>query len=144
MSLAGLLIAASLLAGLALEGLLNDKTGWRRLAERFRKRGPFRGRRERLESGRVGKGNFSMGLTVGGSPEHLLVAAAPWYRSGRPSLLIPWSEITVRKRVGIRVDVEFVVAGMEDEIIRLNPPVVFRMWQDSGEAFDLPDIEGAL
>ncbi len=83
---------------LALVVMLARYGGWKRLAERYRALGPFRGKVWRFRSGRLNRANYNTCLTVGTDGERLYLAPLFVYRPGHPPLLIPWKEITAEKK----------------------------------------------
>ncbi len=72
--------------------------GWSSLAQVFRAQFPFTGTKWRLQSGRmrwaIGYNNC---LDIGADPLGLYLAVFPFVRFMHPPLLIPWSQIKVRR-----------------------------------------------
>lgn len=80
--------------------LLSLFGGWSRLAEAYRARAEFRGKKRYLQSGRLGLTNYNSVLTVGANEEGLYLAVMPLFRVGHPSLFIPWYDITTTEHQG--------------------------------------------
>jgi hypothetical protein len=75
--------------------------GWFSLAKLYRTRVPFSGAKWRMQSGRMrGLANYNNVLTLGVSSEGLYLATMLFFRFMHPPLLIPWSEIRVRRSKG--------------------------------------------
>lgn len=73
--------------------------GWTTLAQHFRLRTPFTGKRWKQQSGqRRWIAGYSNCLTVGCNPEGLYLAMMPLFRFRHPQLLIPWQEIGISQR----------------------------------------------
>ena len=75
--------------------------GWFSLARVYRTRVPFNGAKWRMQSGQmryiVGYNNA---LTIGASPQGLYLASVFLFRFMHPPLLVPWSDVKVRKKKG--------------------------------------------
>jgi len=87
-------------------GLVSHIGGWSRLARRFpedpRTRTANReGTTHHGVSGRIGVASYRHVLTVRTTPEGLHLSVMPLFRSGHPSLFIPWS--AVRERHPVRL-----------------------------------------
>ena len=75
--------------------------GWYSLAKVYRARVPFNGAKWRGQSGQMRwLANYNRVLTLGTSPEGLYLASMFLFRFMHPPLLIPWSEIKVRRKKG--------------------------------------------
>ena len=75
--------------------------GWFSLAQVYRTRVPFDGTTWRMQSGRMrGLANYNNVLTLGVSQQGLYLASMFLFRFMHPPLLIPWSEIKVRRSKG--------------------------------------------
>ncbi|MFZ0418249.1 MAG: hypothetical protein WAM04_09080 [Candidatus Sulfotelmatobacter sp.] len=75
--------------------------GWFALSQVYRTRVPFTGAKWRMQSGQL---RYLMGynniLTIGVSPQGLYLANMFLFRLMHPPLLVPWSEIKVRRKKG--------------------------------------------
>ena len=75
--------------------------GWFSLARLYRTRVPFIGSKWREQSGQMRcLTNYNRVLTLGTSQEDLYLASMFLFRFMHPPLLIPWSEINVRRKKG--------------------------------------------
>jgi len=75
--------------------------GWFALAKVYRTREPFNGAKWRMQSGQMRwLTNYNRVLTLGTSQEGLYLASMFLFRFMHPPLLIPWSEIKVRRKKG--------------------------------------------
>lgn len=79
--------------------LIGKLSGWSLLARRFRLTSSFLGERWSFQSARMRWGaNYGSCLTVGADATGLYLAVMVFFRAGHPSLLLPWHEVSVRKR----------------------------------------------
>lgn len=75
--------------------------GWFSLAKVYRTWVPFNGTKWRMQSGQMRwLANYNNVLTIGASPEGLYLASMFLFRFMHPPLLVPWSEIKVRRKKG--------------------------------------------
>ena len=75
--------------------------GWFSLAKVYRTRVPFIGASWRMQSGRMRwLANYNNVLTLGVSRQGLYLASMFLFRFMHPPLLVPWSEIKVRRNKG--------------------------------------------
>jgi hypothetical protein len=75
--------------------------GWLSLAKVYRTQVPFNGTKWRGQSGQMRwLANYNRVLTLGTSEEGLYLASMFLFRFMHPPLLIPWSEIKVRRKKG--------------------------------------------
>jgi len=75
--------------------------GWFSLAKVYRTRVPFHGTKWKMQSGRMRRlANYNNVLTIGVSPQGLYLASMFLFRFMHPPLLVPWSEIKVRRSKG--------------------------------------------
>jgi hypothetical protein len=78
--------------------------GWFSLAKVDRTRLPLDGAKWRMQSGKMRwLTNYNNVLTIGISPEGLYLASIFLFRFMHPPLLVPWSEIGVRRKKGLGV-----------------------------------------
>lgn len=79
--------------------LISRLSGWAVLADRFCLNLPFAGPKWRWQSARMRYAtNYGSCLTVGSDPTGLYLDIFPLWRIGHSPLLVPWSEISVRRR----------------------------------------------
>jgi hypothetical protein len=77
--------------------------GWFSLAKVYRTQVPFSGAKWRGQSGQMRRlwlANYNHVLTIGASPQGLYLANIFLFRFMHPPLLVPWSEIKVRRSKG--------------------------------------------
>lgn len=75
--------------------------GWFSLAKVYRTQVPFNGAKWRMQSGKMRwLMNYNNVLTIGASPQGLYLASMFLFRFLHPPLLVPWSEIKVRRKKG--------------------------------------------
>jgi hypothetical protein len=75
--------------------------GWFSLAKLYRTRVAFHGAKWRMRSGQMRwLTNYNKVLTIGASPQGLYLASMFLFRFMHPPLLVPWSEIKVRRKKG--------------------------------------------
>jgi hypothetical protein len=91
--------------------------GWFSLSRLYRTRVPFDGTKWRMQSGRMRwLTNYNNVLTIGVNPQGLYLASVLLFRFMHPPLLIPWSEIKVRRRKGWVFEYTIFTMGHELEI----------------------------
>ena len=79
--------------------LISQISGWALLARRFRSTSPFTGPTWRWQSCRMRwSSHYGNCLTVGSDPTGLFLDILFLFRIGHPPLLIPWAEVSVRRR----------------------------------------------
>ncbi|MBZ5599527.1 MAG: hypothetical protein LAN83_14545 [Acidobacteriia bacterium] len=79
--------------------LIGKFSGWSALAQRFRLTSSFLGQRSSFQSARMRWGaNYGSCLTVGADASGLYLAVMFIFRTGHPSLLLPWHEVSVQRR----------------------------------------------
>jgi len=75
--------------------------GWFSLSKLYRARMPFHGMKWRMQSGQMRwLTNYNNVLTLGVSQDGLYLAPMFLFRFMHPPLLVPWSEIKVRRNKG--------------------------------------------
>jgi hypothetical protein len=84
-----------------LSSIISFVGGWFALSQVYRTRVPFTGAKWRMQSGQL---RYLMGynniLTIGVSPQGLYLANMFLFRLMHPPLLVPWSEIKIRRKKG--------------------------------------------
>jgi hypothetical protein len=75
--------------------------GWFSLAKVYRTQVAFDGTKWRMQSGQMRwLANYNKALTIGVSQQGLYLASMFLFRFMHPPLLVPWSEIKVRRKTG--------------------------------------------
>jgi hypothetical protein len=89
--------------------------GWFSLAKVYRTRATFNGAKWRMQSGQMRwRANYHNVLTIGVGPQGLYLASMFLFRFTHPPLLVPWSEIKVRRSKGWVF--EYVILTMGHEL----------------------------
>jgi hypothetical protein len=106
--------------------------GWLSLAKLYRTRVPFNGAKWRMQSGQMRwLANYNNGLTFGASQEGLYLACMFLFM--HPPLLIPWSEIKVRRKRGWVF--EYVIFTMGHELaipLRIRVKLAAKLRESAG------------
>ena len=86
---------------LVVNAIASYLTGWFALSELYRTRVPFSGAKWRWQSAHMRwLTHYNNVLTLGATQESLYLAVMPLFRFMHPPLLVPWSEIRVRRSKG--------------------------------------------
>ena len=86
---------------LVVSAMVSYISGWFALSELYRTRAPFSGAKWRWQSGYMRwLTHYNSVLTLGATQESLYLAVMPLFRFMHPPLLVPWSEIRVRRSKG--------------------------------------------
>jgi hypothetical protein len=108
--------------------------GWFSLARLYRTRVPFIGSKWREQSGQMRcLTNYNRVLTLGTSQEGLYLASMFLFRFMHPPLLIPWSEIKVRRKKGWAF--EYVIFTMGHELaipLRIREKLAAKLRDSTG------------
>ena len=115
--------------------LISRLSGWAALANRFRLSFPFAAQKWIWQSARMRYGtNYSSCLTVGADPMGLYLNIFPLWRIGHPSLLVPWPEVSVRRRIKILVFtyVELTLGRDEQIPFRISATLASRIQAAAG------------
>lgn len=116
--------------------------GWFTLSKLYRARLPFTGAKWRGQSGQMRwLANYNNVLTLGASQEGLYLACMFLFRFMHPPLLIPWSEISVRKSKGWFF--EYVTFNMGRELaipLRIRAKIADRLQNASGKGWPVEQI----
>ena len=109
--------------------------GWFSLAKVYRTRVPFDGAKWRGQSGQMRwLANYSNVLTLGASPEGLYLASMFLFRFMHPPLLIPWSEIKVRRKKGWVFEYVIFTMGYELSIpLRIRAKLAAKLKDSAGK-----------
>jgi len=79
--------------------LIAQLSGWAALSRKFRSTGASPSQSWGMQSARMRWGaNYGSCLTVGAEPAGLYLATLLLFRIGHPPLLLPWPEVSVRRR----------------------------------------------
>ena len=108
--------------------------GWFSLAKVYRTRAPFNGTKWKMQSGQMRwLANYNNVLTLGASPEGLYLASMFLLRFMHPPLLVPWSEIKVRRKEGWMF--EYVIFTMGHELaipLRIRGKLAAKLREPAG------------
>jgi len=109
--------------------------GWFSLAKVFRTRVPFNGTKWRGQSGQMRwLANYNRVLTLGTNQEGLYLASMFLFRFMHPPLLVPWSEISVRRRKGWVFEYVIFTLGHELAIpLRIRVKLAERLRNEAGK-----------
>lgn len=115
--------------------------GWFSLAKVYRTRLPFDGAKWRMQSGQMRwLTNYNNVLTLGVSPEGLYLASMFLFRFMHPPLLVPWSEIRVRRKKGWVF--EYVTFAMGHELaipLRIRGKLAAKFRESAGSYWPVED-----
>jgi hypothetical protein len=82
--------------------LISRASGWASLARRFRATSPFTGQTWAWKKARMRWGtNYNNCLTIGSDPMGLYLSLMFPFSFAHPPLLLPWQEVSVRRRRSI-------------------------------------------
>lgn len=116
--------------------------GWFSLAKLYRTRAPFNGVKWMMQSGQMRwLTNYNHVLTIGVSPEGLYLATMFLFRFMHPPLLVPWSEIKVRRKKGWVF--EYVVFAMGHELaipLRIRDRLAARLRESAGSYWPVEEV----
>jgi hypothetical protein len=115
--------------------------GWRSLSKTYRTQVPFNGAKWRGQSGQMRRlTNYNGVLTLGASQEGLYLACMFLFRFMHPPLLIPWSEIKVRRKKGWVFDYVIFTLGRELAIpLRIRAKLAERLRESAGICWPLEE-----
>jgi hypothetical protein len=115
--------------------------GWFSLSKRYRTRVPFNGAQWRGRSGQMRwLTNYNRVLTLGASQEGLYLACMFLFRFMHPPLLLPWSEIKVRRKKGWVF--EYVIFTMGHELaipLRIRAKLAERLRNEAGNCWPVEE-----
>jgi hypothetical protein len=108
--------------------------GWSSLAKFYRIRAPFNGAKWGMQSGRMrGLANYNNVLTIGVDQGGLYLASMFLFRFMHPPLLVPWSEIRVRRSKGWMFEYVTLTMGHELAIpLRIREKVAAKLRESAG------------
>ena len=115
--------------------------GWFSLARVYRTRGPFNGAKWGMQSGRIRwLANYNNVLTIGVSPQGLYLASMFLFRFMHPPLLVPWSEIKVRRSKGWVFEYVTFTMGHELAIpLRIREKLAAKLRQSAGDCWPVEE-----
>ena len=91
--------------------------GWSTLSKTYRAQSPFVGAKWTLQRAQMRwRTNYNNALTLGVNPQGLYLAIVFLYRFRHPPLLIPWSDVKVRRSSGWVFEYVILTLGHEIEI----------------------------
>jgi hypothetical protein len=115
--------------------------GWFSLAKLYRTRVSFNGTKWRGQSGQMRwLANYNRVLTLGVSPQGLYLASMFLLRFMHPPLLVPWSEIKVRRKRGWVF--EYVIFTMGHELaipLRIREKLAERLRNEAGSCWPVEE-----
>jgi hypothetical protein len=109
--------------------------GWCSLAKVYRTRVPFNGAKWGMQSGRMrGLANYNNVLTLGASQQGLYLASMFIFRFMHPPLLVPWSDIKVRRSKGWLFEYVILTMGHELAIpLRIREKLAAKLRESAGD-----------
>ena len=115
--------------------------GWFSLAKVYRTRVPFNGAKWSGQSGQMRwLTNYNRVLTLGTSQEGLYLASMFLFRFMHPPLLIPWSEIKVRRHKGWVFEYVTFTMGHELAIpLRIRAKTAERLRNEAGRSWPVEE-----
>ena len=130
--------AVSLLAGAQVSWI----GGWAALARTYRTQAPFAGAKWTMQSAQMRWWmNCHNVLTLGVNPEGLYLAVLFLFRFRHPPLLIPWSDIKVRRRKGWIFEYVILTLGPEREIpLRLRAGLAAKLRSAAGASWPVEEM----
>jgi hypothetical protein len=116
--------------------------GWFSLSRLYRTRVPFHGAKWGAQSGQMRwLANYNRMLALGASQEGLYLACMFLFRFMHPPLLIPWSEIKVRRKKGWVFDYVICTLGHELAIpLRIRAKLAERLRNEAGKSWPVEEM----
>jgi hypothetical protein len=115
--------------------------GWFSLAKVYRTQVPFDGTRWRMQSAQMRwLANYNNVLTIGVSPQGLYLASMFLFRFMHPPLLVPWSEIKVRRSNGWAF--EYVIFTMGHDLaipLRIRAKLAAKLRNSAGNSWPVEE-----
>jgi hypothetical protein len=110
--------------------------GWFSLAQAYRTQEPFDGAKWRMQSGQMRwLANYNNVLTIGASPQGLYLASKFLFRFMHAPLLVPWSEIKVRRSKGWVFEYVTFTLGHDLAIpLRIRAKLAAKLRESAGNA----------
>jgi hypothetical protein len=115
--------------------------GWFSLAKVYRTRVPFNGAKWRMQSGQMRwLANYHNVLTLGVSPQGLYLASMFLFRFMHPPLLVPWSEIRVRRKKGWVFEYVIFTMGQELAIpLQIRGKLAAKLRESAGNCWPIEE-----
>jgi small-conductance mechanosensitive channel len=115
--------------------------GWFSLAKVYRTRMAFDGEKWRMKSGQMRwLANYNNVLTLGVSQQGLYLASMFLFRFMHPPLLVPWSEIKVRRRKGWFFEYVTLTLGHELAIpLRIRGALAMKLRESAGNCWPVEE-----
>ena len=115
--------------------------GWYSLAKVYRTRVPLNGTKWRRQSGQMRwLANYNRVLALGTSPEGLYLGCMFLFRFMHPPLLVPWSEIKVRRKKGWVFEYVIFTLGHELGIpLRIRAKLAERLRNEAGRSWPVEE-----
>jgi hypothetical protein len=115
--------------------------GWFSLAKVYRTRVPFNGAKWRMQSGQMRwLANYNNVLTIGVSPQSLYLASMFLFRFMHPPLLVPWSEIKMRRKKGWVFEYVILTMGHELAIpLRIRETLGAKLRESAGNCWPIEE-----
>ncbi len=126
---------------LLIGALISFCGGWFSLAKVYRTRSAFNGAKWRMQSGRMRwLANYNNVLTIGANREGLYLASLFLFRFMHPPLLVPWSEIKVRRKKGWVFEYVTFTMGHELAIpLRIRGGLAERLRASAGDCWPVEE-----
>jgi hypothetical protein len=108
--------------------------GWFSLAKVYRTPGPFNGAKWRMQSGQMRSlANYNNVLTLGVNQQGLYLASMFLFRFMHPPLLVPWSEMKVRRKTGWVFEYVILTMGRDLGIpLRIRAKLAAKLRESAG------------
>jgi hypothetical protein len=108
--------------------------GWFSLAKVYRTQVAFDGTKWRMQSGQMRwLANYNKVLTIGVSQQGLYLASMFLFRFMHPPLLVPWSEIKVRRKTGWVFEYVILTMGHDLAIpLRIRAKLAAKLRESAG------------
>jgi hypothetical protein len=115
--------------------------GWHSLANLYRTHAHFTGPTWRMQSAQMRfLTNYNNVLTIGASPQGLYLASMFLFRFMHPPLLVPWSEIKVRRKQGWMFEYVIFTLGHELAIpLRLRATLAARLREAAASSWPVEE-----
>jgi len=115
--------------------------GWFSLAKVYRTQVPFDGTRWRMQSAQMRwLANYNNVLTIGVSPQGLYLASMFLFRFMHPPLLVPWSEIKVRRSNGWAFEYVIFTMGRDLAIpLRIRARLAAKLRNSAGNSWPVEE-----
>jgi hypothetical protein len=127
---------------LLIGAIISYTGGWHSLSKIYRTQVPFSGAKWRGQSGQMRRlTNYNRVLTLGASQEGLYLACMFLFRFMHPPLLIPWSEIKVRRTKGWVFEYVIFTLGHELAIpLQIRLKLAERLRNEAGNSWPVEEV----